>query len=143
MKYLKLFEGFFTDDYYVPAPIGEWSQFKPSVISKDNVNKIISKCNRNLRLKHDRYGGISLHPSGTEYTYLEYDKKIYGDDSDESVKEILFRETISIYEYLDEYFYVRYYLHDWDNKFIHEYIKCDQLEGLFKYLEDRGLLKSS
>jgi hypothetical protein len=122
---IKLFETFETNDYYQEVSMDEWNYFTPLMITKSNIDKImkILPCEKML---------VPLEKSncGAEYSYLRYKG-----------------EKIKIYESEDEYFYVCYFD---PNQFAGlnlnlrshgvYYYKCDQFEGLVKFLKDKGII---
>lgn len=129
MKYLKLFEGTFdVSDYYTDLSNDEWIEFNHMDMTSENINIISSLCNRKLRdvKVWDR--------SILTYTHIVSDK--VSDD-------IIYHETINIYQYKEEdWFIIKYAINDWDNQInTVDLVKCDGIDGIKRFFKDRGLLK--
>jgi hypothetical protein len=134
MKWLKLFEGFETDDYY--AKIEDISvfhdpKFFDQVVDFNDILKVKSMVNMDVDSKICNY----LASGGTliRYLYIECP----GDDF----------VDYFIYKFDDDWYYVQVVKHylDIDSGEMEfegeEWYKCDQLEGLIKLLKDKKLIK--
>jgi hypothetical protein len=113
MRYLKLFEGFDTNQYYWEISFDEFTQLEP-VDFDENLLKIIEE-----RLSDGREIGIRAS---------SYMIGLYGEPCD-----------YYIGQSNDEWFYA--YSIDQTNDLDSGYYKCDQFEGLLKFLEDKGIIK--
>jgi hypothetical protein len=112
MKWLKLFEGFETDDYYKEVSEDEYDELSTSHVKfttyeKEAIKKYFHQVSRGLVEVEERY----INPK--EYFLISYNHKV--------------RMAISKID--DEWFMVLLYEKG-------RYYKCDQIEGLKKLIED-------
>ena len=49
--------------------------------------------------------------------------------------------TWTIYQSKDEWFYIRKMVQESEYNYYNNYIKCDQFDGLLKYLKNEGIIK--
>ena len=141
MKYLKLFEDIFsTNDYYSEISADEWTSFLPSSMTDDHINKIKKMCNKKLVVREMRppHDDIASNPNSL-CNYLAYHKKYV----DKVTTQVLFRESIDLYEYKDEeWFIIKYVIYDWDKQIDKmNIVKCDGIDGLLRFFKDKKLLK--
>ena len=140
MKWLKLFEGFETDDYYVKiedTSVVDDYKFFDQVIDFNEVSKVKSMVNMAVDSKICNINP----PGGTLIRYLYIEER--GNDFFD----------YSIYKLDDDWYYVQVEKHylDIDSGDMEarqrphfegqEWYKCDQLDGLIKFLKNKKIIK--
>jgi hypothetical protein len=134
MKWLKLFEGFETDDYYVKiedTSVVDDYKFFDQMIDFSDILKVKPMVNMDVDSKICNINP----PGGTLIRYLYLEER--GDGI----------ESYSIYKLDDDWYYVQVekYYPDIDSGEMEfesmEWYKCDQLEGLIKFLKDKNIIK--
>jgi len=120
MKHIKLFEGFDNDDYFQHIDNDDWWDNRDEQIEM-SYNTIKKIC------------GLFSNWD------IEVDNNMYIlDNQNVSIKN--YEYTINLYEVDDEYFYVNV-TRRYPNGESFEYsYKCDQLEGLIKFLKNENII---
>ena len=132
MKHIKLFESFNNDDYYKEISKQELVEIPIVDISDQNISKIRDLGLNIVKLKSPHI----LTSDGVRRVDIGY--FIINDD---------IAEVVTIIECEDEYFLVQMdsnILFPGLNNYLTETridYKCDQWEGLVKFLKDKGILK--
>ena len=126
MKYLKLFED--HNDYY--TQISEDEFLSDGILNCDidikEGNIILSLIKSEFKFYWDRNNGI------VEITGNYYDNDFY-------LCDVVI--TWTIYPSQDEWFYIRKKIQESEYNYYNNYIKCDQFDGLLRYLKKEGIIK--
>jgi hypothetical protein len=146
MKWMKLFEGFDTDEYYqkinrVDFDVYQWGEDNSLNNRVDFDRKIMTNIGSLLN------NGFKFDMSGSAQKSLY--RYIGGDDLIYVMTITGIRESILIIQLEDEWFLVRQVkdiMSDQYNRIgidteSYNYYRCDQVEGLKKLLKDKGIIK--
>ena len=145
MIHIKLFEGFGTDDYYKEISEDDFydmvmdgidSNSELEDIGLDYFEKLKTyKTDMNIRLnKGNRISSvriISIDSTGVKF-------RSQGERLRELEKRPHLGYYFEVYGFTDEWFLV--YFEDWSRSNIITYYKCDQMDGLIKFLKDKNIL---
>ena len=145
MIHIKLFEGFETDDYYKEISEDDFydmvmdgidSNSELEDIGLDYFEKLKTyKTDMNIRLnKGNRISSvriISIDSTGVKF-------RSQGERLRELEKRPHLGYYFEVYGFTDEWFLV--YFEDWSRSNIITYYKCDQMDGLIKFLKDKNIL---
>ena len=125
MKYLKLFEGFSTDEYYVELTPAEHDDLCEGISGENTFG---NDCGRLLKILVDNdlnpfvYNGIK---------WVKWDGK---NSKIESIRSSNFK--VRVYPLPDDYYLVEREDEYYEMKFY----KCDQMEGVIKLLKDLDVI---
>jgi len=133
MKYLKLFEGFSTEDYYVELTPAEHDDLCENNYTFGNDSKRLLKILVDNDLDPSVYNGIKW------VKWEGKDIKIEGIRSNAAIHRIYLQYIcffFILYPLLDEYYLVEYQDEYYEMKFY----KCDQIDGVIRLLKDLDVI---
>jgi phage protein U len=129
MKYLKLFEGFSTEDYYVELTPAEHDDLCENNYWRWNSNTTFGNdAKRLIKILVDN----DLDPS--VYNGIKWVKWEGKDIKIESIR--CSSNKVVIYPLLDDYYLVEYQDEYYEMKFY----KCDQIDGVIRLLKDLDVI---
>ena len=121
MKHIKLFESFETDDYYTEITNDEYNFFRDSFISMSKSDS--------YKLKTVISGDYHIEEKELDEPKISY---FYCREILPGTKFVKVPNIFTIVKVEDDWFLV--YISD-------HFYKCDQIDGLIKFLKNEGLVK--